>query len=385
MTVLQALRRRGDLLPDTDREGTVRRIRDGVPLSPESVWLLVASCLLASIGLDTDSVAVIIGAMLISPLMSPILAVGMGMATHDRALLLLSLRDLALATLGSLLLSALYFALSPLGEPTPQLAARTMPTLLDVGVAFFGGVAGIVAGSRRNPGLALPGVAIATALMPPLCTAGFGIATGNPGYFFGAFYLFFINAVFIALATFVVARLLGFPSTGADLSTERRARRLVGVLSTVALLPSLVILLYVVSQGRLQRDANQFVDREIRSDRVTVLDWSLQWPDRAPLDILLWRIAADDRRPTLKVYYAGDQLPGLLEDSLRARMASHPLGRVDLSLTQVGVSGRQATELRRAAEQNAAAAIAALRAEQEMLRIRLDSMLAASAGAPEAP
>src|SRR5690606_21893873 len=132
-------------------------------------------------------------------------------AIADRNLLSKAARELSLATVVTLVVSTIYFFLSPLGEPTAEEISRTTPTLLDVGVALFGGIAGIVAGSRRDQSMALPGVAIATALMPPLCTAGFGLATGRPAFFFGALYLYVINAIFIALATFAIVRFLGFP------------------------------------------------------------------------------------------------------------------------------------------------------------------------------
>lgn len=374
---LQWLRERIDLHPDTDLAGTATRIREGAALTPESVWLVVASAMLASIGLDTDSVAVIIGAMLISPLMSPILGVGFGIATHDRPLLTLSLRELGLATLLSIAISTLYFLVSPLGEPTGQETARITPTLLDVGIALFGGVAGIVAGSRKHPGIAIPGVAIATALMPPLCTAGFGLATLRPAYFFGAFYLFFINAVFIALATYAVTVALRFPHARVpDEVAARRAQRLVWAISVVTLLPSLVILLQVVSEARLRREAERFVSGEVRSGSVEVLSWSLAWPEPGPLDPLLWRFAGE-RNPTLKVYYAGDPVAGAFSDSLGARLDDYRLRKVDLRLVQVGVSVRQALELQRSAEQSAWSAISALSQRQERVAAWLDS---ASAG-----
>ena len=175
------------------------------------MWLLVGAAALASIGLDTNSTAVIIGAMLISPLMSPILGIGLSVGIHDKQLLVRSSRNLAIAVVLSLAASFIYFSISPFANPTAEIEARTYPTLLDVMVALFGGVAGIISSSRSGPSNALPGVAIATALMPPLCTAGYGIATQQWNYFGGAFYLFFINAVFISLATFLIVKYLQFP------------------------------------------------------------------------------------------------------------------------------------------------------------------------------
>ena len=380
VSFLERLRRRIDLLPGTDRAGTVARIRVGVPFSPENIWLLVASCILASIGLDTNSEAVLIGAMLISPLMSPILAVGLSMATRDRPLLILSLRELGFGTLCSVLLSAAYFLLTPLGQATPQLTERTVPTLLDVGVALFGGTAGIVAGSRRTLGLALPGVAIATALMPPLCTVGFGLATGQPRYFIGAFYLFFLNAVFISFATFLVVRTLRFPHVAPpDELTRRQSRRLVWGIAGLTLIPSIFLMLYVGAEGRLRREARQFINTEVSSDAVAVVDWSLTWPDPKPFDLLLGRLTDNDRRALLKIYYAGDRDAGVFSDSLRKRMAAYRMARVDLSLRQVGVSAQETLKLQRVAEKSSEAAITVMRAELHRLEARVDDLAAARA------
>lgn len=195
---------------DSDGNRTIKEIYGNIELKGYNLWVLVASALLASIGLDVNSGAVIIGAMLISPLMNPILGVGLGLGINEPTILSKSLINLTIAVVASLGMSVLYFWLTPLGHLTPEIEARTAPTLLDVGVAFFGGIAGIITNSRENPTNAIPGVAIATALMPPVCSAGFGLATGQWWVFGGAFYLFFINAVFISLATYLIVKYLNF-------------------------------------------------------------------------------------------------------------------------------------------------------------------------------
>lgn len=196
---------------DSDGAGTINGIRSGIDLRGYNLWILAAAALLACIGLDTNSAAVIIGAMLISPLMNPILGVGLGLGIDDPDSLFKSIQNLAVAVFMSLLISFLYFRfLTPLGGITPEIQARTSPTLLDAFVALFGGVAGIVSNSRREKSNAIPGVAIATALMPPLCSAGFGLANMEWSVFFGAFYLFFINAMVISFFTFLIVRYLGF-------------------------------------------------------------------------------------------------------------------------------------------------------------------------------
>jgi len=320
------LRRRLRLNDDTAIEETTARITAGSRLQGEGPWMLVCACLLASIGLDVNSTAVIIGAMLISPLMSPILGIGLGIGIADRALLQKSARELGFAAVVSLLVSALYFRLSPLGEPTGELIARTTPTILDVGVAFFGGVAGIVAGSRRQTSMALPGVAIATALMPPICTAGFGLATGRPAFFFGALYLFLLNALFIALATFLVVRLLGFPLRRfASPEARRREVRTIGSVATVAVLPSLWFLYTTVQEQRLLRRVDRFVTETIAARGHEVLRW-----DRQP----------EGDSSVLKVFIAGQPLtPGEL-DSVYAARGQFDLERLRVLPVQSDVTSR---------------------------------------------
>ena len=194
-----------------DYPQTLKKISDDVEFKGYNIWILIASIFIASIGLNANSAAVIIGAMLISPLMGPIVGVGMAMATNDWSLLIKALKNTAVFVLVSIITSSIYFKLTPLGDAASELIGRTKPNFLDVLVAFFGGIAGIVAVSRKETSNVVPGVAIATALMPPLCTAGYGFAHGNWNYFLGAGYLFLINTVFIAIATFIVARYLQFP------------------------------------------------------------------------------------------------------------------------------------------------------------------------------
>lgn len=323
--------RRLSLRATTDVEGTVRRISGSAALSAENLWLLVCSAILASIGLDTSSAAVIIGAMLISPLMGPILGVGLGMGVTDRGLLQRSLRELAVGTVFSIGASALYFAASPLAVATPELISRTRPTLLDVGVAFFGGLAGVIAGSRKDISLALPGVAIATALMPPLCTVGFGLATGNWSFLLGAFYLYLLNAVFIAVATLVVVRLLHFPHHEEATEAERRKeRRLVTTVAVLATLPSMYFLYDAALRIREQGRITAFVEREIERDGRAVSQWEH---------------AHGGAGEVLKVYIAGAPIEAAEADSLRRILEQYQLGRFRLDLVQSDVSAEDLTRL----------------------------------------
>jgi uncharacterized membrane protein len=252
-------------------------------------------------------------------------------AIADRALLTLSMRELTLATVATLGVSTTYFMLSPLGEPTAELVARTTPTLLDVGVALFGGVAGIVAGSRRDQSLALPGVAIATALMPPLCTAGFGLATGRPAFLLGALYLYVINAIFIALATFAVARALHFPLRSfPDQRARRREIRLVTSVASLAVLPSLWFLYTTVQDARERRRIDQFIAAEVSGRGREVLRWTVTHAD-------------DSTR--LKLYLAGQPIEPAVLDSMRQRLPSYRLPEASLDVVQSDISARDLQRL----------------------------------------
>lgn len=253
------------LADDTDIEGTITSIKKGIVLEGSNLWILICSVFIASIGLDVNSPAVIIGAMLISPLMSPILGIGLALGMNDRSTLISAIWNFITAVVLSLLVSVLYFRfLTPLGSATAEMNARIEPTLLDIFVAIFGGLAGIIAGSRRDKTNAIPGVAIATALMPPLCTAGFGLASGQMDYFFGAFYLFFLNAVFISLATYLIVRYLKFPMVQVlDPLVKRRARIWFAVTLILLITPSIYFLTRQVQERIREGFLENFIHENI--------------------------------------------------------------------------------------------------------------------------
>lgn len=211
---------KNDLEPQSDIE-TV--IRSGVSFKGSQLLTLIFAIFIASLGLNIGSVPVIIGAMLISPLMGPIIGMGLAIGIEDFSLLQRSLKNISAAVLGSLVASAIYFLISPQYEDSSQLLARTSPSIYDVFVALFGGAAGILSIAAKNKGQVMPGVAIATSLMPPLCTAGYGLATMQMHFFFGALYLFFTNMVFILFATWIGVKLMGFKKVAYQ--NERRAKR----------------------------------------------------------------------------------------------------------------------------------------------------------------
>lgn len=245
-----------------DWVGTVTSIRNRVSLEGENVWMLICAIMVASVGLNLNSGAVIIGAMLISPLMSPILGIGLGIGINDRDLLMKALRSFTVATIFSILTSYIYFKfLTPFKEPGSEIISRTSPTILDAIVAIFGGVAGIVAVSRKEKGAAIPGVAIATALLPPLAVSGYGLATGNWGYFTHSFYLFFLNSMLIALATYLVVRYLGFPLKEHQTKEgKRKASIAISAFVIALLVPGVLILMQLLKEREQKREIEQFIE-----------------------------------------------------------------------------------------------------------------------------
>ena len=236
-------------------------IRKNIPFRGPNVLILACAIIIASVGLNVNSIPVIIGAMLVSPLMGPILGFGLGLGTNDMPLLRHSLKNLAVMVSISLVASTLYFAISPLrmGNPS-ELLARTQPTIYDVLIAFFGGGAGIIETARRERGTVIAGVAIATALMPPLCTIGYGLALFQWHYALGAFYLFCINCIFIALATFLGVKYLHFPVVHFnDPKRQRRLRWTMSVVILLVMVPSIITAVEVVKQNNFERRAEALV------------------------------------------------------------------------------------------------------------------------------
>jgi uncharacterized hydrophobic protein (TIGR00271 family) len=276
---IQFIRDRFNLESDkADEQETLEYIRKGVEFKGTNLWILVFAILIASIGLNVNSTAVIIGAMLISPLMGPILGIGTGVAINDLDLLKKAFNNLMIATLFSVITSTLYFLISPLSTAQSELLARTNPTIWDVLIAFFGGLAGIVAGSRKEKSNAIPGVAIATALMPPLCTAGYGLATGNMYYFMGAFYLYFINSVFISLATFIIVRFLKYPQKEfVNPLRERIVKRWIAFFVIVTIIPSTYLAYQTVRLSVFEKNAYAFINQELQFDNTRVINRDLKF------------------------------------------------------------------------------------------------------------
>lgn len=247
-----------------DVAGTVREIKDSMVFSGYNVWVLMCSIVIASIGLNMNSTAVIIGAMLISPLMGPIRGIGLGVGMYDFKLIIRSLKNFGVATGISVLTSLIYFWLSPISNETAELLGRTSPTLLDVLIAFFGGLAGIITAAKGMRSTVVPGVAIATALMPPLCTAGYGIAIGNWAYFAGALYLFLLNSLFICLSTILIVRYLKFPKREfVSQKVERKVKIYIVIFLVLIISPSGFLFYKMINQSIFESNAKEYTEQVI--------------------------------------------------------------------------------------------------------------------------
>lgn len=306
-----------------DQSAVEDEIRQGVSFKGTNILILIFAILVASLGLNTNSTAVIIGAMLISPLMGPIIGIGLAIGVQDFDLLRRSLRNLAMAAVISMAASTLFFIISPVAEGHSELLARTQPTIYDVLIAFFGGGAGIIGMSSRSKGNVIPGVAIATALMPPLCTAGYGLATLQIHYFLGAGYLFLINSIFIALATFIGVKLMNFNNVqAADPARAARVRKWVYTIAILTVLPSIYLTYSMLRDSRYNINADRFVSTEMTFPATQVLSH---------------KVVNTDGQRTLDVTLIGRVLP---VDSLTAvlapRMKHYGLGNVHLNIIQGG-------------------------------------------------
>ena len=306
-------------LPDkTDETAIVEQISDGVTFRGANLWVLIFAIFIACLGLNLNSTAVIIGAMLISPLMGPIIGMGLAVGRADLELLKRSLTNYGVSTVISVLTAALYFQLTPLTEAQSELLARTSPTLYDVLIALFGGAAGILALSTGGKGNVIPGVAIATALMPPLCTAGYGLAMGEWSFFFGACYLFFINTVFIALATYLGVRLLQFkPKQFVDKARLAVVNRYIAVIVVVTMLPAVYMTIQIIRQSVFENHVKQFVKQELNQPGTRILSEQ-----------------ADRETKTLDVVALGAALPNEMIEAARQRLADYQLADYQLNVIQ---------------------------------------------------
>lgn len=300
---------RKDKIEDTE---AVEAIVSGTEFKGTSLWILVCAIFIASLGLNMNSTAVIIGAMLISPLMGPIMGIGLGLGINDTHLITRSLKNLAVATIFSLMASALYFLISPLNDARSELLARTQPTIYDVLIAFFGGFAGIIATGSRHKGNILPGVAIATALMPPLCTAGYGLATLQWQFFTGASYLFLINCVYIGLATWLGCLVLQLPKVAAPANGKRPYTMMIAMVVILGVLaPSVVTTLNLIGENVRDGHVRAFAHGE--------------FDNLGNTQMVSYRYVESDSVPVIEVVLVGDILDEREIELKAARMNGYSL------------------------------------------------------------
>lgn len=270
-----------------DTEAAEKSIRNNIYFRGPNAWILAIATIIASVGLNVNSIPVVIGAMLISPLMGPIFGLGLGLGVSDMNMLKLSGKNLLVMVCISLTASFIYFLITPLSLTNPtELLARTNPTIYDVLIALFGGFAGILEQCRKEKGTVFSGVAIATALMPPLCTAGFGLASGNLSYFLGALYLFFINCLFIMLATYASVKYFKFRQTEfEDQATGRKTRRISTVLILIFIIPSIWSAVTLIRQNNFEENATAFVEHSKAYNRSIVYDYKIDHTDGSKVEL----------------------------------------------------------------------------------------------------
>ena len=326
-----------DLADGMDLEGTIETIKKDMIFRGHVVWVLISSIFIASIGLNVNSTAVVIGAMLISPLMGPILAIGLSVGTNDWDTLKRALKHFGVMVVVALVTSTIYFLITPLGEAQPELLARTKPTFLDALIAIFGGLAGIIGVSRRNRGNVIPGVAIATALMPPLCTAGYGLANGHWSFFFGAFYLFTLNSIFIAGSTFIIVRYLKFPLVSfINAETEKKVKRYMIAFVFLVILPSAWIFYGLVKETIFLGKAESFISQNL---------------EISGTEIISKKVTYTDSTSRIDIFIMGEPIEPKMQEQLQRQMLLDGIENTILKIHQpkdvsMDVAGRLSKEVK---------------------------------------
>ena len=279
-----------------DTENAEKAIRGNIHFRGPNAWILAIAIIIASVGLNVNSIPVVIGAMLISPLMGPIFGLGLGLGVGDIELMKSSGKNLLVMVTISLAASFLYFLITPLSLSNPtELLARTNPTIYDVLIALFGGFTGIFEQCRKEKGTVFSGVAIATALMPPLCTAGFGLASGNFGWFIGALYLFFINCLFIMLATYVSVKYFKFRQMEyEDRATEHKIKRISTILIILFIVPSIWSAVILIKQNNFEENATAFVESSKAYGRSIIYDYKIDHSEGSTVELFFTGEALND-------------------------------------------------------------------------------------------
>lgn len=310
-------------MPDKENEeDTIKEISKSVVFHGANLWVLVFAIFIASLGLNVNSTAVIIGAMLISPLMGPIIGMGLAIGINDFDLLKRSGKNYLVATIISIITASVYFLLTPLDEAQSELLARTSPTLYDVLIALFGGAAGILAISTKGKGNVIPGVAIATALMPPLCTAGYGIATGNIFYFLGAFYLFFINTVFICISTYIGVKMLKFtPNSITESPNHQKVRKYIVAIVILTMVPATFMTINIVKESMLKSNINRFIKNELTFSGTQIISNNI-----------------DTKNKRLTITAVGKEIENKEIEYVSDKLANYSLEDYKLSIIQGGLN-----------------------------------------------
>lgn len=320
-----------------DKKTIIENVKDDSDFTSVRFWILVSAVLVASVGLNMNSIPVIIGAMLISPLMGPIVSMGVALSTYDWGLMRRSFRNFLLLTAIGIIISTLYFALSPISNAQSELLARTQPTIFDVLIAVFGGIAGFIGVSRARSNTVVPGVAIATALMPPLCTIGYGLGTWQASFIFGAGYLYLINSIFICISVLIVATYMKLPKKEyPDAEKKKKVNRVITTVTTIIVLPAIYLAYTFVQQNDFNQNAMKYVTQEFAEAGHVVIYQNLIYDRYQPtieLAILGERFTENDMR----VFEAKLSQYGLVNTKLFIRQDSFALSEEEwnLILTQV--------------------------------------------------
>lgn len=329
--IKEFLQHRFNLQDGKDNEAAiVKSVSSNVDFIGANLFALIFAIFIASIGLNVNSTAVIIGAMLISPIMGPVMGIGLGVGINDLDLVKRGLKNLLFATIIGIIVSTIYFLITPLHDAQSELLARTSPSIWDVFIAFFGGAAGMVAASRKEKSNVIPGVAIATALMPPLCTVGFGLAMGNWYFVLGALYLYFINSVFIAIATFLMSRYLKMKKHHLeDAGQEKKVKHYIIAIVIITIVPSIFLAYRIVDRSIFETNARKFVDEQFVFKNTQVVSKSFKYgSENKAIDLLL--IGADLNKSTI--------------DTITKNLDKYQLRHVQLNIRQ-GLNAKQHIDL----------------------------------------
>jgi uncharacterized hydrophobic protein (TIGR00271 family) len=333
---------------EEDKQKVLENVKSNISFRGSNLWILACAIVVASIGLNVNSTAVIIGAMLISPLMGPIIGAGFGLGMYDSELVKKALKNLFIATIVSLVVSTTYFYLSPFKETQSELLARTSPNIYDLLIAFFGGLVGVIAITRVEKGNPIPGVAIATALMPPLCTAGYGLAIGNLKFFFGAMFLYTINCVFICISTFLIVKYLKYPAVK-QVNTKRQKQIKYGItfLTLVMMIPSVFFAYVLVEEKKTNQKINLFIENEFTNKGYTILYKKINLktnPKKIDLAFLRKRFSAVEIKAlnkTLIDYQIGNTKLNISQDSIDIKkyiLEQISSGKTDLDAKDITIN-----------------------------------------------